>query len=230
MHVRWCCKEFKETAGAGKVTLIGIRHEESSRRAKRNEVEISSRKFSGTLEQLDDYRERVKRGKNKGINITNATGERTLGCIHGKESLLISPIIHWTEEDVWEFLNKVVQVPHCELYDIGFNRIGCILCPMISSKQKRFEEQRYPHIKRNWLRTIKKIRMGRGITRNDYLTPHRKNYGLWAGFSESSSPDGLTEEQENEIVENIYEWWISGKSYKKWYAENFLQQKFNFED
>ena len=52
MRVRWCCAEYKENAGSGKVTLIGIRHQESSRRARRNEVEISSRKFSGTLEQL----------------------------------------------------------------------------------------------------------------------------------------------------------------------------------
>jgi len=33
MRVRWCCAEYKETAGAGKVTLIGIRHAESARRA-----------------------------------------------------------------------------------------------------------------------------------------------------------------------------------------------------
>jgi hypothetical protein len=55
--VRWCCEEYKENAGAGKVTLIGIRHQESTRRAKRNEVEISSRKFSGTLEGFEQYRQ-----------------------------------------------------------------------------------------------------------------------------------------------------------------------------
>jgi hypothetical protein len=49
------------------------------------------------------------------------------------------------------------------------------------------------------------------------------------GFSESSSPVGLTEEQEQQIAENIFEWWISGKSYKKWYAEKFLQMKFEFD-
>ena len=38
----------------------------------------------------------------------------------------------------------------------------------------------------------------------------------------------LTEEQENEIAENIYDWWISGKSYKQWYAEKFLQTKLDF--
>ncbi len=41
-------------------------------------------------------------------------------------------------------------------------------------------------------------------------------------------PDRLTEEQENEIAENIYDWWISGKSYKKWYAEKFQQMKLDF--
>ena len=48
------------------------------------------------------------------------------------------------------------------------------------------------------------------------------------GFSSSSSSDRLTEEQENEIAENIYDWWISGKSYKQWYAEKFQQLKLDF--
>ena len=49
------------------------------------------------------------------------------------------------------------------------------------------------------------------------------------GFSTSSSSDRLTEEQENEIAENIYDWWISGKSYKKWYAEKFQQLNLGLE-
>lgn len=53
---------------------------------------------------------------------------------------------------------------------------------------------------------------------------------LATGFSDGSSPDRLTEEQENEIAENIYDWWISGKSYKKWYAERFQQLRLDFGD
>lgn len=178
MRVRWCCAEYKETAGAGKVTLIGIRKAESSRRAKRNEVEINNRKFSGDLDELEKYRQeqRVKRMKRKskadGVNITNADAEQTLGCIHGKESLLISPIIYWTEQDVWEFLNDVVRVPHCSLYDEGWHRIGCIGCPMSSPKQKQIEEKRWPHVKRNWIKAIKAIRNGGGIQRRIYMVEH----------------------------------------------------------
>lgn len=178
MRVRWCCAEYKETAGAGKVTLIGIRKAESSRRAKRNEVEIKNRKFSGDLDGLEEYRQEQKakrirrKSKEDGVNITNADEEQMLGCIHGKESLLISPIFYWTEQDVWEFLNDVVKVPHCSLYDEGWHRIGCIGCPMSSHKQKMIENERYPHVKRNWIKAIKTIRNGGGIQKRLYLVEH----------------------------------------------------------
>lgn len=92
MRVRWCCKEYKEGAGAGKVTLIGIRHAESARRANRNEVEISSRKYSGDLEGLEDYRKArnaQKRGRkpknNREVTIVNADGEVHLAVSEGKK-------------------------------------------------------------------------------------------------------------------------------------------------
>lgn len=176
-RVRWCCAEYKEGAGSGKVTLIGIRHAESSRRAKRNEVEISSSKYSGDLDGLDEYRKArnaQKRGRkpknNREVTIVNADGERTLGCIRGKESLLISPIIKWTDDDVWNFLNAL-GVAHCELYDQGWHRIGCIGCPMSNAKQKIVENKRWPHVKRNWIKAIKAIRGG-GIQRRIYLVEH----------------------------------------------------------
>ena len=269
MRVRWCCAEYKETAGAGKVTLIGIRKAESSRRAKRNEVEINNRKFSGDLEGLEVYRKErnaQKRGRkpknNREVTIVNADGERTLGCIRGQESLLISPIIEWTDDDVWNFLNTI-GVAHCELYEQGWHRIGCIGCPMSTAKQKIIENKRWPHVKRNWIKAIKAIRNGGGYSKENISggtsarigclsetsedcsgrrrhinhpgPKHRngrENRGVWdlekTGFSSSSSSDRLTEEQENEIAENIYDWWISGKSYKQWYAEKFQQLKLDF--
>lgn len=162
IRVRWCCAEYKETAGAGKVTLIGIRHSESTRRARRKEVEISNHGYSGDLEGLAEYRKQRNNGRKprKGtFSIINVNGESEVGCIHGKESLLISPIIDWTEDDVWTFLNTL-GIKHCCLYDQGFSRIGCILCPMAQRKQKEVEMRRWPHVKRGWIRAIKAIRRG----------------------------------------------------------------------
>ena len=86
---RWCCAEFKETSGAGKVTLIGIRKEESARRAKRKEVstKIKGKRNEETFDQWSEHEEKM------------------VTCVGGKDKILVSPIIYWTEQDVWEFLN-----------------------------------------------------------------------------------------------------------------------------
>ena len=180
MRVRWCCAEFKESAGAGKVTLIGIRKEESARRAKRHEVEVSSKKFSGNLDEFEQWsteeigRKQKRKSKRK-INEDefSVKTDNEVRCINGKDSILISPIFDWTEKDVWYFLNNIIKAPHCKLYDEGYTRLGCILCPMSQPKQKRMEMQQFPHVKRNWIKAIKAIREGGGISRNEY--PQRKS-------------------------------------------------------
>ena len=184
MNVRWCCADFKESAGAGKVTLIGVRAAESTRRAKRHEVEVSSRKFSGDLDGFDAWsKEQIEKKMSKTKRKINedefsVKTDNEVRCINGKDSILISPIFKWTEADVWYFLNEIVNVPHCELYDMGYSRIGCILCPMASKKSKQRDIKMFPHVKRGWIKAIKAIRMGGGYSRkNSYGgTSHANSY------------------------------------------------------
>ncbi len=168
MRIRWCCADLKESANRGGVTLIGIRKSESARRAKRHEVEVSNRQFSGNLDEFAKWQEeQIKKKEQKLLRKMRREGKKVnedefsldkdneIRCINGKDSILVSPIFEWSEQDVWEFLNDVVQVKHCELYDMGWKRIGCILCPMSSYKQKLREMREFPHVKRNWLKAIK---------------------------------------------------------------------------
>ena len=111
-------------------------------------------------------------------------------------------------------------------------------------------------MKRGWLRAIKRIRDVGGLQKRIYLVEHpfeldadakrrqiapnaggyikhpapEHRMGKTFGFSSCSSSDRLNDEQENEIAENIYDWWISGKSYKRWYAEKFQQMKLDFKE
>lgn len=50
-------------------------------------------------------------------------------------------------------------------------------------------------------------------------------------FLDSPSVSGVAEgkDEEDIIAENIFDWWVSGKSYNKWYAEKYLQQQINFD-
>lgn len=211
---RWCCKEYKEIGGAGKVKLIGIRSEESVRRSKRHEVEVSDKKFSGNIEEFKEWKNKQierkkKRTFNKNQDEFSVKNDNEIRCINGKDSILISPIFDWTQKDVWYFLNNIIKAPHCKLYDEGQERIGCILCPMASLKQIQKDIEKFPYVKKKWIDTIKEMREN-GIFDYKY----------------TDNPNAT----EDEIAENIFDYWISRESYNKWYSKKFLQQKINFDD
>lgn len=162
MRVRWCCALFKEKGGENKVTLTGVRKAESVKRSKRKEVEVSNHKFSGNLEEFEEYSEkRIKRiAKNLNQDQFSEVKESEIRCINGKDKIIINPIIDWTDKDVWEFLNDVMEVPHCELYDPPYNqtRIGCIGCPMAVSKNQRKQFDLWPHVREKWIKAIMEVR------------------------------------------------------------------------
>lgn len=161
-RVRWCCALFKEKGGENKVTLTGVRKAESVKRSKRKEVEVSNYKFSGNLEEFEEYSEkRIKRiAKNLNQDQFSDVKESEIRCINGKDKIIINPIIDWTDKDVWEFLNDVMEVPHCELYDPPYNqtRIGCIGCPMASTKNQRKQLDMWPHVREKWIKAIMEVR------------------------------------------------------------------------
>lgn len=183
MTVRWCCSIFKETAGAGKVTLIGIRHAESVKRSKRNEVEITGHKFSGDLDGFNNWSKEQIEKKFKGVNHDQFSidKETEVKCISGKDTIAISPIINWDDRDVWDFLNGM-DIEHCELYDAGYKRIGCILCPMSSRKGKVRDIHDFPHVKEKWIKAIMAIRNRGGLCspKRPYTTITRAKDGLQA--------------------------------------------------
>ena len=160
MKIRWCCAYFKEKGGEGKVVCTGVRKAESVRRSKRNEIEVSGHKFSGHMDEFEDWQEKRIRKKVKNLNQDqfSDTKQTEVRCINGKDKILLNPILEWSEDDVWEFLNKVVEVPHCELYDEGYTRIGCIGCPMATTKNQIKQYTRWPHVKEKWIRAIMDVR------------------------------------------------------------------------
>ena len=169
MKIRWCCAEFKEKGGANKVVLVGVRNSESVKRSKRKEVEVTSHKFSGDFDGFNDWSEKTRIKKQKKLAKDKAQfdqfsehKEQMVTCINGKDKIVVSPIIHWSDDDVWEFLNDVVQVPHCELYDKGRTRIGCIMCPMSKKSQILKDIEEYPHVYEKWVKAIMQVRKDGG--------------------------------------------------------------------
>ena len=152
--------------------------------AKKKAFAVEARSFMRvvkTLEQLDQF--------------TRSKEVEGVQCVRGKDKIVINPIIDWSETDVWYFLNNIAKVNHCELYDKGWRRIGCLFCPMASQKEIARQGGDYPKYKALIIRTIHRLR------ENGYMNLYKD----------------LTDAE-------VFKWWVSKKGIKKWYYENKKQK------
>lgn len=125
---RYCCSELKEYGGQGRFCSFGVRWDESNNRARDRGIA-----------------ENGIRDKSKRIIIKNNDNDEARRlfehCIP-QSKMALNPIVDWLDEDVWELLNYY----GCEsnpLYQCGYNRVGCIGCPMASKgRYKEFAD--YP--------------------------------------------------------------------------------------
>lgn len=76
-------------------------------------------------------------------------------CFRDSTKLYINPILHWSDDDVWEFI-KERGLPYCKLYDEGWKRIGCLFCPM-AGKRRMAEAERYPNYVKLFIRHFEKL-------------------------------------------------------------------------
>jgi len=44
------------------------------------------------------------------------------------------PIFNWLEWEIWEHINTY-KLPVSELYDEGFSRLGCVVCPYLAGRK-----------------------------------------------------------------------------------------------
>ena len=183
--VRYCCEKLKEANGKGRLTVTGVRWAESANHKRSQDVVAIKQKTKSTLaivaaEGADAY-ENGRGGVN--LNMDNADSRRVVEQCYRTRKTLINPIVDWEEEDVWEFLNDVAKVPHCELYDQGFTRLGCIGCPM--NTHAASELAAYPKYRRNYVRAFER------------MLDARKSAGLPARW---------------ETGEEVMEWWLGGSN------------------
>lgn len=151
MIVRYCCSALKERGGKGRVVITGVRWAESNKRKKN----AGTVKIIGKPKTTQKLAEEIGAGYNINrrdgliMNDDNDESRRMVEQCYRTTKTIVNPIIDWTDEDVWEFL----QHYGCKsnpLYECGFKRIGCIGCPM-AGKHRYVEFERYPTFKHNYI-------------------------------------------------------------------------------
>lgn len=90
-----------------------------------------------------------------GIRWEESSQRKTQSMINFyKGKIMIRPIVDWSEVEVWSYIIQK-NIPYCELYDKGWDRLGCIGCPL-GSNQKR-ELEAYPNYKKLYIKAFDNI-------------------------------------------------------------------------
>ena len=77
-------------------------------------------------------------------------------CEKGKGKRFLNPIIDWTDDDVWEYIHTN-NLQYCSLYDDGWKRVGCLLCPFASTKKKLSDAEKYPRFKNAFIKCFDRM-------------------------------------------------------------------------
>ncbi len=106
-------------------------------------------------------------------------------CRTDGTKIFVHPIIDWSNSEVWEYI-KQEKLPYCSLYDEGFKRLGCVLCPMETPRQTQLELIRFPKLAEAWKRACYR-----------YFDKGNKGTKRW------------------ETAEAMWQWWLSRKGEPK---------------
>lgn len=123
---RYCCAVLKETGCLNRFIATGVRWDESRQRKDREEFE----KIGATKATKEKFTSVML------MNDNDARRRMNEHCMQ-KKKMVVNPIIDWKDSDVWEYINSE-NISTCELYQCGYDRVGCIGCPMAG--KKRYKE------------------------------------------------------------------------------------------
>lgn len=69
---------------------------------------------------------------------------------------IVNPIYKWLDSDIWEYIKKE-QIEVNPLYKRGYERVGCIGCPLAPYKQRVKEFSEYPKYKNMYIQAFERM-------------------------------------------------------------------------
>lgn len=213
-QARYCCASIKEVNGKGRVTVTGVRWDESSRRKKLHgvaNVKTSSKRIIEDALATNPSAKLNDRGSLI-MNDDNDESRRIVENCYRTRKVMVNPIVDWTDEEVWEYIRQQ-NLPYCELYDQGYTRIGCIGCPLAGAEKMKRDFERYPKYRDNYIRAFERmIKNHPGEIK--IATGEPAETGGGSSEHGSSGAEPLYKQHESYAYKSIrtgtdeYKWWI----------------------
>lgn len=141
---RYCCQILKETGCKNRYIATGVRWDESAARQERQEFE----KIGRTKKQKEKFTKVML------MNDNDAKRRMSELCMQ-QNKMIVNPIIDWKHIDIWEYITSE-KIEVCSLYEMGYDRVGCIGCPMAGKKRyKEFFD--FPKYKQMYLNAFARM-------------------------------------------------------------------------
>ena len=69
---------------------------------------------------------------------------------------MVNPIVEWKTDDVLQYIEdqKIAINP---LYGCGFDRVGCVGCPLAGTEDRQFEFAMFTAFKKNYIRAFDRM-------------------------------------------------------------------------
>lgn len=138
--VRYCCEILKETGCENRFIAQGVRWDESIKRREWGKISAPKERIhTSTKTMMSD----------------NTESRRVTELCMLKHKMAVNPIVDWTYSDIWDFI-RAEHIEVCELYHCGYDRVGCIGCPMAGKKRwKEFAD--FPAYKKLYLHAFDRM-------------------------------------------------------------------------
>ena len=182
--VRYCCTILKESGTPNRIASLGVREAESAKRAGRDVFAIRGGVYrEATFFSLDHTAE-VHREAKENDPVWDCT---LIKMMRERGSTTVNPIYHWSDTDVWDYITKE-HIETNPLYRCGYDRVGCIGCPLASYHGRIKEFSDYPVYADNYKKAF------------DKMLKFRKERGL-------DNKQGWKNGQD------VFDWWIEEYKY-----------------
>lgn len=112
-------------------------------------------------------------------------------CYTDKTKTFLNAIIDWTEEDVWQFIEEH-KMPYCKLYDQGWKRIGCLMCPFTPTRLRKIQAEQYPKYTQAFVRAFTRLykdRKKKGLRSVSMWKDGEEMFWWWLYNSPRRNPD-----------------------------------------
>ena len=167
-NVRYCCSVLKEGGNANRMIATGIRWEESKERSKRSEFEVLGKTAAKSIGVSDE----------KMLLTDNSDTRRLFESCQMKAKTVVNPIIDWEEVDLWNVINGE-NIPVCEMYSWGYERLGCIACPLANRRQREREIYDFPKYKTAYIKAFDRMLETRRSRRKETTWTCGEEVYLW---------------------------------------------------